>query len=70
MFFLESGKARKKSGTERTGLQSCSQYTHVVLHTTLNKWNQFLEVEGEAEDRYDLVNGILLSHVSMTKDDG
>lgn len=65
--FPASGGAQEKSLRGRTGLQLWNQYSRGKLLLTAWDCRQFLQVGQRAEDRYDLVDGIMVSRVSKAE---
>lgn len=64
---IENKRARGKGAINPTELRSRDQYHLDKLRLTLFDWQQFLQIEQRAENRYGLMDGISMSRVSMAR---
>lgn len=64
----ENKRAREKRDFPRTGLQSRNQCHCRELHLAWSDWQQLPKMEPRAEERYKLVDGVLVSQTDMAGD--
>lgn len=63
--FLSRREQKKRAFRGRIELHSCNQCSHGELHLIPCDRNPSVEVTQLAEDQYDLVDGVLVSHEGM-----
>lgn len=66
--FVEKTGAQEGGVSESPDLQFQDHYNRGELHLNPCDWGQFLQMKQRAEDRYDLVDSLLVSRVGMTRD--
>lgn len=65
--FVENTPARDEGGFKPTELHLRDLHHRKELHLISCEEQQFLEVKQQAEDRYDLFDGILVSRVGIAE---